>query len=152
MKTLIVYYTRTGTTKKFAESLAQELSADLEELKEDGNYAGAIGWLRAGKAGGSRKEVEIHETKYDPREYDLVVLGTPVWAGLCAPAIRAYIKKHKNDFTETAIFTTQGSDKRQRALDDMKEQLGVEPMSELHVSTKEVKQDQYIEKLRNFIK
>ena len=59
MKTLIVYYTRTGTTKKFAESLAQELSADLEELKEDGNYAGAIGWLRAGKAGGSRKEVEI---------------------------------------------------------------------------------------------
>ena len=98
------------------------------------------------------KKWRFHETKYDPREYDLVVLGTPVWAGLCTPAIRSYVKKHKNDFAQTAIFTTQGSTTRQRALDDMKEQLGTEPMSELHVSTKEVKQEQYMEKLRNFIK
>lgn len=152
MKTLIVYYTRTNTTKTFAEALAKELSADLEELKEDGDYSGALGYLRAGRAAITKNEVTIHEHKFDPANYDLVIIGTPVWAGLCAPAIRTYIKEHKQFFRQTAIFATQGSEKRQKALDDLKEQLEEEPISELFLSTKEVRQGNFEDKLKDFIK
>lgn len=152
MKTLIVYYTRTNTTKIFARALAKELSADIEELKEDGNYSGPIGYMRAGRAAMQKKEVKLHEHRYDPANYDLVIIGSPVWAGLCAPAIRSYISEHKQFFRQSAIFVTQGSNKRQKALDDLKEQLNEEPISELFLPTKVVQQGDYQEQLKDFIK
>jgi menaquinone-dependent protoporphyrinogen IX oxidase len=154
MKTLIVFYSRTGTTKIVAEALAKELAADVEELKDgDGiDYSGSIGWLKAGRSAFMKVETKLRERRYDPKNYDLVVIGSPTWAGLCPPAIRSYIKKYKHDFRDVAIFNTQGSSRRQRTLDDLKAQLGREPRAELFLPTKEVRQGDFAEKLRLFIK
>ena len=34
MKTLVVYYSRTGTTKKIAVELAEKIGAEIEEIRE----------------------------------------------------------------------------------------------------------------------
>lgn len=115
MKSLVVYYSRTGKTKFAAETIAEQLSADIEEVIDQKKRTGPIGWLNAGKAAKQEETTEIESIKYLPSNYDLVVLGTPVWAWRPTPAIRTYIKQ--NDFTakKVALFLTSDGDPKQAA-------------------------------------
>ena len=63
MKTLVVYYTRTGNSKFAAETIAAELGADTEEVIDMKKRQGTLGWLSAGKDAGSAKETQIAQTK-----------------------------------------------------------------------------------------
>ena len=87
MKILIVYYSRTGTTKKIAEELSKNFNADLEEIVDKKNRAGAIGWVMSGRDNIKKALTEIEEVKNDPSQYDLVIFGSPNWVGTIAPAI-----------------------------------------------------------------
>ena len=62
-------------------------------------------------------------TKIDPEHidlapYDAVIIGSPVWAGRPAAAIRTFIAKHRFDgkkvimFTTTNVFENEGSQGR----------------------------------------
>ena len=106
MKALVVYYTRTGNTKFVAETVATELAADTEEVIDMRKRQGTLGWLTAGRDAMGEKETEIAPTKRTPTDYDLVIVGQPVWAGNPTPAIRTYLKK--NDFLgkKVALFFT----------------------------------------------
>jgi flavodoxin len=109
-KVLIVYYSRTGNTRFVAEKIAGKLEADIEEIIDRKNRRGAIGWLRAGMDATRRKETEIEETKHSPSEYDLIVLGSPVWNKRIPPAMRTYINKNDLSKKKIAFFNTNYSD------------------------------------------
>ncbi len=49
MKTLVVYYSRTGNTKLIGDELAAVLGADVEELKDRDDRSGRMGYIRAGR-------------------------------------------------------------------------------------------------------
>jgi len=151
MKILIVFYSRTNTTKKIAEELGNKLGAAVEELKDNKNWSGPLGYMGAGWAAVAGKLVDLKEHKYDPANYDLIIIGTPVWAGRMTPAVRTYIKEHKQYFKKAAFFTTQGVAKRQRVFDNLKDLTGKEPVAELMLRTKEVARNEYAEKIDNFI-
>jgi flavodoxin len=106
MKTLVVYYSRTGKTRFVAEKIASELKADIEEVVDLKNRSGRFGFLKAGYDSTRGIETEIGETHKSPSEYDLVVIGTPVWNSRSASAIRTYLTK--NDFSgkKVAVFCT----------------------------------------------
>ena len=153
MKTLIVYYTRTGTTRIAAEAIKNALGdeAHLDEIKDKKDRQGIKGYLISGREAAKQALADIEEHKYDPAKYDLVVIGTPVWVGLCAPAIRTYIEHHKQYFKKVALFSTQGGDKTQRVFADLKEQLGREAVAEEYFATKTVRQNKFQGKLKNFV-
>jgi flavodoxin len=110
MKVLVVYYSRTGNTRFVAEKIAGKLKADIEEVIDKKSRGGTIGWLRAGIDATRRKETKIEETKHSASDYDLIVLGSPVWNKRIPPAMRTYI--NKNDLTKKkiAFFNTNYSD------------------------------------------
>jgi flavodoxin len=113
MKSLVVYYSRTGNAKFVAETIAAELGSDLEEIVDLKKREGKLGWLSAGKDSSGEKLTEIAPTKRSPAEYDLVVVGTPIWAWRPTPAIRTYLKQ--NDLSEkkaALFFTLDGSPKQ----------------------------------------
>jgi flavodoxin len=109
-KVLIIYYSRTGNTRFVAEKIAGKLKADIEEVIDRKNRRGTIGWIRAGMDATRRKETEIEETKHSPLEYDLVVLGSPVWNKKIPPAMRTYINKNDLSKKKIAFFNTNYSD------------------------------------------
>ena len=80
MKSLVVYYSRTGNTKFVAEEIAAEIGADIEEIVDLKSRAGTMGWLSAGRDATINRQTKIAETKRNPADYDLVVVGSPVWA------------------------------------------------------------------------
>lgn len=113
LKSLVVYYTRTGNTKFGAETVAAELGSDIEEIVDLKKRAGKLGWLSGGKDSMQQKETPIAPTKLLPADYDLIIIGTPIWAWRPTPAIRTYIAKNYLSGKKVALFFTLDSDLKQ---------------------------------------
>ena len=109
----MVYYTRTGNARFVAETIAAEIGADIEEVIDLKKRSGLIGWLNGGRDARQGKETEIAPTKKDPADYDLIVVGTPIWAGKPTPAINTYLKKNPLSGKKLAVFFSQGGRKPQ---------------------------------------
>ncbi len=110
MKTLVIYYTRTGNARFMAENIVAELGADIEEVVDLKNRQGVLAFMPAGRDAMRGKETEIAQTKRTPANYDLVVIGQPVWAGSPTPAIRTYVKKNDLSGKKVALFFSDSSD------------------------------------------
>ena len=104
MKTLVIYYTRSGNAKFLAETIAAELGADIEEVIDLKNRQGRLAYLPAGRDAMRGIETEIAETRKSPTDYDLIVIAQPVWAGSPTPAIRTYLNKNDLSGKKVALF------------------------------------------------
>jgi flavodoxin len=104
MKTLVIYYIRTGNSKFVAENIATELGADIEEVIDLKNRQGRLAFLSAGRDAMSGKETEIAKTKRITTDYDLIIIGQPVWAGSPTPAIRTYLNMNDLSGKKVALF------------------------------------------------
>lgn len=109
MKTLIVFYSRTGTTKIVAEKLAKILHAAIEEVKDKKNRKGPIGYVGAGRDAMKKSLTRIETTKSKAEDYDLVIIGTPIWAWTISTPIRTYLTENKCRFKRLGFFCTMGS-------------------------------------------
>jgi len=120
MKTLVVYYSRTGKTKFVAEKVATELKADIEEVVDLKNRSGRIGFLKAGYDATRDNETKIRETEKSPSDFDLIIIGTPIWNSRPASAIRTYLKKKDLSEKKVAIFCTNEGMGNEKALERIK--------------------------------
>ena len=111
MKTLVVYYSKTGNSKFAAETIAAEVGADMEEVVDLKNRKGRLAFLSAGRDAMQGKLTEIAETKRNTLDYDLIVIAQPVWAGSPTPAIRTYLKKNDLSGKKLALFFSDSSRK-----------------------------------------
>jgi flavodoxin len=131
MKILVFYYSRTGNTKFVAEKIAEKLNADLCEIVDKKNRHGRFIILTGGYAAIREKLTDIEQTK-TVDNYDLVIVGSPVWAGKFTPAIRTFLVKNDLSEKQVAFFVTMGGDKPGKAIDNMKELVSaVTPLGEL---------------------
>jgi flavodoxin len=119
LKSLIVYYSRTGNTRFVAETIAAEIGADVEEVVDLKKRSGPLGFLIGGKDARQGKETKISPTTKIPNDYELVIFGTPVWAGKPAPAINTYLKKNNLSGTKVAAYFTK-SQKKSEAIKEAK--------------------------------
>ena len=106
MKTLVVYYSRTGKTKSVAEKVAAELEAEIEEIVDLKNRNGRFGFLKAGYDATRGNKTKIKEMKNSPSDYNLIVIGTPVWNSRPASAISTYLQNNSFSGKNVAIFCT----------------------------------------------
>lgn len=110
MKTCIIYHSYSGVTRDIAEKISASCGGDLVEVTPKDNYstlsAYSLGCIRA------RKEAcdPISPDSIDVSSYDLIVIGTPVWAWKATPAINGAIAALKGcDGKPAVIFATCGS-------------------------------------------
>ncbi len=113
LKSLVVYYTRTGNARFVAETIAAEIGADAEEVIDMKKRSGVLGYLSGGKAARQGKETQIAPSKKSPADYDLIIVGTPIWAARPTPAVTTYLKKNNLSGKKVAVFFTQGGKKPQ---------------------------------------
>lgn len=119
--TLVTYYSRTGKTRMVAKKLAELLDADLERIEDAKDRRGIRGWISGGKDALFQNETELRNTP-EISERQLVVIGTPVWCGSPAPAVRAFIESTDFSNVRIAIFCTHdggGGKGCFRKLDDL---------------------------------
>jgi len=150
MKALIVYYSRTGHTKKVGEELAKALPCDSEELVDTANRAGPIGFLMSGREASGKKLAKLQPVKKDPANYDIVVIGTPVWASNMSSPVRTYITENKAKFQNIAFFCTESSKGSETAFVDMEEIIGKKPKATLAITTADLKSGSDADKVKKF--
>lgn len=116
-KTLVVYYSATGTTANVAQTIADATGGDLFELEpvepytdEDLNWSNSDSRVSREHDDESLRDVDLVSTTVDNfDEYDEVLVGYPVWWGIAAWPVNQFIKN--NDFTGKTVipFCTSAS-------------------------------------------
>ncbi len=151
-KILVIFYSRTGNTKRVAQDLAAKLNADTEEIIDKRDRKGFINWFKAGRDAMKKYLTEINAIKKNPKNYNLILIGTPIWAGDMTPAVRTYMTQFKNDFKNVAFFLTAGSSKFDKTFMSMEELSGKKPVATLGFSSQDLKNKEiYENKLKQFV-
>jgi len=162
VKTLVAWYSNSGTTTVVAERIAALLGAELETIEEsnprprlvvDGKKTEAGGGtlMKAAFAAMLGTGSSIVETRNEPAEYDLVVVGTPVWAGSLTPAVRSYLKQHRKTLPRVAFFCTAGDPAKFRAFEQMRKIAGKEPVATLAVKSDDARTDACAGAISSFV-
>jgi len=138
MKTLVVFYSLTGATKKVARELARVLKADLDRIESTKSYEGFWGYFRGGRDSLRGHLAPIEATGVSPGEYDLVILGGPIWAGHAAPPLRRYIQDHKSELKKIAFFFTEGGSPPKKAFDELEKLVGKKPVATMTILNRTV--------------
>ena len=152
MKSIVVFYTRTGNTKKVAESIMSQLQAESEELVDKKKRSGILGWLRSGWDSFRENLTDLKPIQHDPEEYELVIVGTPNWARNMTPAVRTYLVEHKDEIPKVAFFCTQGGKGGEGLIESLGEICEKDPVATLIVSKDEVNNDSYQDKVEEFVR
>lgn len=150
-KILVVYYSRTETTKKVAIKLAEKLEADLEEIRDTVDRKGVKGYLISGRDATLRKLTTLLKSEKNPADYDLVIIGTPIWSWNMSVPVRTYITENKDKFKEVAFFCTMGGSGDERAFGEMGEIIGKKPLATLTFKTVEVVKGLTEDKVSEFV-
>lgn len=108
MRTLIVYYSRTGTTRRLVHVFADLLKGDVAEIRCTRYDGGVFRYLLAGydSVRGNLPAIDAPDTL--PAAYDLVLLGCPVWTSHPALPMRAYLSQAPELPPRVATFLTFG--------------------------------------------
>jgi flavodoxin len=135
---LVVYYSRTGRTRLVAREIAAALGADLEEIVDPTPRSGVFGYLRSSHQAFFRGLPPIADAIHHPADYDLVVIGTPIWnASLSAP-VRSYLRRHHAAMRNVAFFLTCGGFGIDRVFRQMAEESSRRPVARLAVREREL--------------
>lgn len=114
-KTLVAYFSATGTTEKAAKQVAEVTGGTLYEIQPAKKYTAAdLDWHDKS----SRSSVEMADAQSRPAlssrpkelaDYDTVYIGFPIWWNLAPRIINSFIES--GDFTGKTIipFATSGS-------------------------------------------
>jgi menaquinone-dependent protoporphyrinogen IX oxidase len=152
-RVLIVYYSRSGTTRKVAEALSAALHCDTEEIVETRSRSGPLGYVRSLlEARRRRPSATVARANKDPSRYDLIIVGTPVWAWSVSPPVRAYMMANRTRFAAVAFFCTLGASGSDSTFAQMKELAGKAPRGCLFLTAREVASRRHEAKLMAFVK
>lgn len=151
-RVLVVCYSRSGTTKKAGAAIAKALGADFEVIVDRASRAGIRGYLRSGYEATFQRETQIERPARDAEDYDLVVLGTPVWNASLSSPMLTYIRQHMSELGEVAFFCTCGGRGGERVLAQMARETGRTATATLILREAEVAHDTIAPKVDRFVR
>ena len=113
-KTLVAYFSASGTTARVANELAQAVGADLYEIKPAVPYTKTdLNWMDKK----SRSSVEMNDKSSRPAladrdaniaTYDTILLGFPIWWYVAPTIINSFLESYDFSGKKVVLFATSG--------------------------------------------
>lgn len=109
-KALVVYYSLDGHTREIAEKIREKTGADIYEIKTREKFK-KTPWfyLTLKKQLKNGEYPELAGELPDPKAYDIVFVGAPVWWYTMATPLFSYLKQTDFGGESWFLFSTQGS-------------------------------------------
>ena len=101
--TLVVYFSRLRYTKKIAYIKANELGADIEEIKTKERTEGTLGFWWCGRFGMHHWAMDTFPLEKDLSTYDKIIIVTPIWVFNICPPIRDFMRKNKDVLSKKKV-------------------------------------------------
>ena len=103
--TLVLYFSRMGYTKKLAYEIANAKGASIYEINSTEKTDGTLGFWWCGRFGMSKLDMGIEELKFDVKEYNNVIIVSPIWVFDVAAPIRTLCKKLSGQVKNVSYVT-----------------------------------------------
>ena len=135
MKTLIIYYSYGGNTRRVAELIREETGGVLLEIETMRPYEGSYREVleQGRREVETRSWPELKPMEVDLNQYDSIFLGTPTWWYTCASAVTAFLLSYDLSGKRIHPFITCG-DSKGNSLKGLKKACpGMELATELEV-------------------
>ncbi len=105
MKTLVLYYSKSGNNKFLAEKIAESLQGDIESIKTASFPIILLStWLKF--------KIGIKPFKNSIEDYDKVIICGPIWMGQLIAPLRDVITKYKSQIKNLYFVTCSGSSEK----------------------------------------
>lgn len=150
-KVLVVCFSRTGFTQRLAEDIAARCGADVEILRDVRSRTGVFGYLRSAREALKQRLIDIEPPRFDPAVYDVVLIGTPVWASHVSSPVRAYVTAQRDRFKRVAFFCTQGGSGAPKVLAELETLCGLKPLATLVANDADIKAGRISEAVGRFV-
>ena len=113
-KKLVAYFSATGRTAKVAEKLAENIDADIYEIRPEVKYTKAdLNWMNKN----SRSSVEMNDKSFRPAiitgdvdvsGYSTIYLGFPIWWYVAPTLINTFLEAYDFAGKKIVLFATSG--------------------------------------------
>lgn len=127
MKAIIVYYSLTSNTEFVAKELSNKLDCDILPLEVLNPYPdkGFKKFYWGGKSAVMKESPELKKYTFNKDDYDVIILGTPVWAGTFTPHLRTFVKENDLSDKNVAIYACSSGGKAINAINRLKNEIGI---------------------------
>ncbi len=128
MKSIVLYFTRTGNSKRIAQKIAEKAGCGLSQITDEKNWKGIFGFLRGGYYA-----ITFRET--NPRlipmvgfaEYDRIAIVGPVWAGNAVPAVFSLLMREKASLDKICLVLSSGGGETAPVFEKLESRIGKIP-------------------------
>lgn len=124
-KTVVAYFSATGTTETVAKQLAKDNKAVLYAIEPAEKYTAAdLNWHDKK----SRSSVEMNDKNARPAlkskkslaEYEVIYIGYPIWWGVAPRIINTFIEQAELDGKTVIPFATSGGSRVEKSVTELK--------------------------------
>jgi len=124
MKNLVIFYSLEGNTAFVAEAISEAIDAEILELKpkKDLNPKSFTRFIIAGMQMIFKIKPALMEFDKNIESYDILFIGTPVWAANFTPSLRTLFSKVNIENKKIALFCCYG-DNPGKTFKSLKKQL-----------------------------
>lgn len=124
MKTLIVYYSKSGNTRKVAEKVRGALACDWDEMQYD-------------------QAAHTVDSKLSPADYERVILMCPIWAFRLPEPMRLYLHQRRAEIKRYRLAVTCGGLGLRGCVSDCKKILGKPPEAAVKIRAQSIAGDTF---------
>ena len=158
-RVLLVYYSRAGHVRRLGQAIAQELersgiACDQEEILDVRPRNGLLGYIRSvwDSVFQLRTETQAASSRgfRDPSLYEMVLVGSPVWAGNLATPVGSYLSDTRGKISDFGFFLSYGGSGPGKTFERMEYLCGVGPVDRLAIREGDLGSSGAAQKIRNF--
>lgn len=155
-KTIVCYFSCTGTTKTLAQTTAKALNADLFEIVPEVQYTSAdLDWhdskSRTSKEANDNSIRPAIKSKVDLSKYDTVILAFPIWWYTAPKIIWTFVEQNDLSGKNVVSLCTSGGSGISGAEKDLKAHASKTAVwktgSRFYSNTSETELKKYFEKV-----
>jgi len=163
MKAAVIYYSKTGNTKKVAEKTMELLRSKSKEVDKDVEpecipieRSEELSYQKDVEGAKKEKRAEIEPVKNDLKDLDLLFLGTPVWCGKPATPLNTYMGECEGiNGSKIICFVTHGGGGPGKTFEKMEKELGAKGgriLDTLSIASDELDDDDiWVEKIEKVV-